>query len=64
MYTLNKNNVALACLFSCLLAAPAIVSAEGQTTDNPVKLRYTLWDRNQLPGEQQLVNEFEKITPA
>ena len=64
MYTLNKNNVVLACLFSCLLAAPAIVSAEGQTTDNPVKLRYTLWDRNQLPGEQQLVNEFEKNNPG
>lgn len=42
MYTLNKNNVALACLFSCLLAAPAVASAEGQTTDKPVKLRYTL----------------------
>lgn len=64
MYTLNKNNVALACLISCLLATPVVASAEGQSDAKPVKLRYTLWDRNQLPGEQQLVNEFEKNNPG
>lgn len=64
MYTLNKNNVALACLISCLLATPVFASAEGQSDAKPVKLRYTLWDRNQLPGEQQLVNEFEKDNPG
>lgn len=64
MYTLNKNNVALACLISCLLATPVVASAEGQSDTKPVKLRYTLWDRNQLPGEQQLVNEFEKNNPG
>lgn len=64
MYTLNKNNVALACLISCLLATPVVASAEGQSDAKPVKLRYTLWDRNQLHGEQQLVNEFEKTTTA
>lgn len=64
MYTLNKSNVALACLISCLLAAPVVASAEGQADAKPVKLRYTLWDRNQLPGEQQLVTEFEKNNPG
>lgn len=63
MYFLKKNNVALACLVSCLLAAPVVASAESQADAKPVKLRYTLWDRNQLPGEQQLVNEFEKNNP-
>lgn len=64
MSTLNKNNIALVCLISCLLATPVVANAEGQADTKPVKLRYTLWDRNQLPGEQQLVNEFEKITPT
>ncbi|MGE9665001.1 sugar ABC transporter substrate-binding protein, partial [Escherichia coli] len=64
MNTKNKNNVALACIIYSLLATPVFESAEGQSDAKPVKLRYTLWDRNQLPGEQRLVNEFEKDNPG
>jgi len=32
MYTLNKNNVALACLISCLLATPVVLMNSKKTT--------------------------------
>lgn len=59
--SLIKNKARLVSGFiSCLLAIPAIVNA----ADAQITLRYTLWDRNQLPGEQQLINEFEKANPS
>lgn len=60
MYIIKNNTTLVAGFISCLLAMPVIVNA----ADAPVTIRYTLWDRNQLPGEQQLINEFEKENPG
>lgn len=46
-------------LFALMLAG----CGESAQTNQPVTLRYAIWDKNQAPAMQQIVTEFKKTRP-